>query len=121
MPTLLLSTVGITLCVALIGFQAGSVAHSRLKSRVQQSGRATGLRFLSWFLFVGSFYWAVTKMGWGQGISFWLCAVAVIGLATLYIRESAPSLYRWLCWGAPIVGGVICLLNIQLMWIEGGG
>ena len=121
MTGLLFGTVMTTLCIALLGFQAVSARRGKAQLLVQRPRLATGLYILSWLLLVGSFVWAEEHLGWGQGIAFWICAVGCVGLTTLYLRESLPSLYRWACLGAPVAGLLVLFGNVPIIWLVGGG
>ena len=121
MTSLLFGTVMTTLCIALLGFQAVSARQGKARLLALYPRLTTGLYMLSWLLLVGSFVWTKGHLGWGQGIAFWICAVGVIGLVTLYLKESLPSFYRWTYLGAPVAGLFFLLANVPTIWLEGGG
>ncbi len=121
MTSLLFGTVMTTLCLALLGFQAVSARQGKARLLVQHPHLATGLYIMSWLLLVASFVWAEEHLGLGQGTAFWLCAAGCVGLTTLYIKERLPSVYRWICLGAPIAGIVLLVANVPTSWLEGGG
>lgn len=121
MTSLLFGTVMTALCIALLGLQAVAKKQRKWKFLARRPRLATGLYVFSWALLVGSFFWSRENMGWGQGIAFWLCALGIVGLATLYARESFPTFYRWIYPSASGVGVLLLVVNAHALWIEGGG